>query len=98
MPRRVVFLPYGPLDRIRRLMSVDLDPIAFDHRIREELVRDLRGERSGRGRLGRRQIELEVFALPDILDRAVAERMERVGDRLALRVEDRRLERDEDTS
>ena len=42
-----------------------------------------------------RQIELEVLALPDVLDAAVAERVQRVGDGLALRIEHRRLQRDE---
>ena len=48
-------------------------------------------------RLGRRQIELEVLALPHVFDAVVAERVERLGDRAALRIEHRWLQRDEDS-
>src|SRR5437867_7127892 len=77
--------------------SVNLYAIAFDHRVRQQLVRDFGGERSRLRRLGRREIQLEVLALPHILDGAVAERMQRIGDRAALRIEHGRLERYEDT-
>ena len=74
----------------------NLDAVALDHRVGQQLVGDLGRERPGLRRLGRREIELEVLALPHVRDAAVAERMQRVGDGPALRVEHRRLERDED--
>ena len=40
------------------------------------------------------QLQLEVFPLPDILDTAVAQRVQRVRNRLSLRVEHRRFQRD----
>ena len=80
-----------------RSFPVDLDPITLDHRIREQLVGDLGGQRArllgGRGR----ELELEVLALADVADARVAQRVQRVGDRLALRIEDRRLQCDEDS-
>ena len=42
-----------------------------------------------------RDLELEVFALADVADAGVAQRVQRIGDGLPLRVEDRRLQRDE---
>ena len=57
------------------------------------LVGHFRGQRAApRAASARREIELEILALPDVLDAAVAERMQRVGDRPALRVEHRRLQ------
>src|SRR5262249_55781430 len=44
--------------------------------------------------LARRQVELEVLALPHVLDRAVAERVQRVRDGSSLRIEHRWLQRD----
>src|SRR5262245_41528204 len=76
-------------------MSVDLDAITFDDRVGEHAVGDLGGEPACFGRFRSREIELEVLALPHVLDRAVAERLERVGDRPALRVEHGWLQRDE---
>src|SRR6266508_1764456 len=76
-------------------MSVDLDAITFDDGIGEHLVGNLRRQRARLRRLGGREIELEVLALPHVLDVAVAERMQRVGNRFALRSEDGRLQRDE---
>ena len=48
-------------------------------------------------RAARVDVELEVLALPDVLHRAVAERVQRFGDGRALRIEDRRLEGHEHT-
>src|SRR5437764_8710951 len=45
--------------------SVHFNPIAFNHRVCQQLVGEFRGERLGLRRFGRRQIELEVFPLPD---------------------------------
>src|ERR1035437_7405669 len=80
------------------IRSVNFNAITLDHRIREQLVGHLGGERPGLHRLGGGEVELEILALAHVFDLAVAERVQRVGDRLALRVEDRRFERDEDTS
>src|SRR5207253_9023416 len=76
---------------------LDFDPIALDDRVREQLVGDFGRQHLGLRRFGRRQVELEVLALPNVLDAAVAERMQRVDDGPALRVEDGRLEGDKDT-
>ena len=52
-------------------MSVDLDAITFDDRIREQLVGDFGGERAAPAAASvGREIELEVLALPDVLDAA----------------------------
>src|SRR5476649_2220467 len=75
--------------------SVHLDAIAFDHRIGQKLVGDFGGQRLRLRGFRRREIELEILALPDVFNPVVAERMQRVGDGLALRVEHRLLERDE---
>src|SRR3954462_3434486 len=74
--------------------SIDFDAIAFYHRVRQQLVGDFGRQPSRLRGFGRLQIELEVLALAHVLDAAVPERMERVGDRLALRAEDQRLQRD----
>src|SRR5262249_6196632 len=44
------------------------------------------------------EIELEVLSLPDIGDRAVPERVQRFSNRMTLRIEDGRFQRDEHTS
>src|SRR4029453_4112385 len=77
-------------------MSVHLDAITFDDRIRQNLVRDLRSQRFRGTRLGCGQIELEVFALPDIGYAVVTERVQGVRNHLALGIEDGWLERDKD--
>src|SRR5580704_9710871 len=76
--------------------SVHFDSIAFNHRVREELVGNLRGERPRLRGFRRRQIQLEVLPLPHVLDAGVAERMERVGNRSSLRIEHGWLQCDED--
>src|SRR5262249_29138443 len=48
-------------------------------------------------RVGFGQIDLDVFALPHVVDAAKAQVRQRVLDRLALRVEDTGLKRDPDT-
>src|SRR5207344_1266970 len=79
------------------VMSVHLDAIALNHRVGEQLVSHF-GRHDPRLRgLRRREIELEVLPLADVLDAAVAERMQRVGDGLSLRIEHGRFERDEHT-
>src|SRR5688500_15970878 len=82
---------------IPNFMSVNLDAVALDHGIRQHLVGDFGGERACLGGLSRRQVELEVLSLTHVGDRGVAERLQRVGDRLALRIEHRRLQCDVDT-
>src|SRR6266852_1750098 len=75
------------------MASANLDAITFDHRIREQLVGDLCGQRLRLGSLRRCQIKLEILALPNVLDAVVAQRMERVRNRAALRIEHRWLQR-----
>ena len=43
------------------------------------------------------ELELEILALPNVADAGVAHRVQRVGDGLTLRVEDRRFQGDEDS-
>src|SRR5262249_19196359 len=84
--------------RVLLYWLLDLDAVALNHRIRQQLVRHFGCQRA-RLLLGRRiQFELEVFALADITDPTVSHRMQRVGDGLTLRVEHRWLQRDEDSS
>src|SRR6185436_9575832 len=73
----------------------NLNPVAFDHGVREQFVGHLGGEGPGLGDLRRRKIQLEIFPLPYVVDARVPERMERLGNRPALRIEHRRLQRDE---
>ena len=75
----------------------DLDAIALDDRIGQQLVGGFRRERARLVRYAALDLELEVLALPDVLHRRVAERVQRVGDGCALRIEHRRLESDEHT-
>src|SRR5215204_4758986 len=75
--------------------SADLNAVTLDNRIRQQLVSNFGRHRA---RLVTRiggELELEVLALPHILDPAVAERVQGVDDRLAPRIEHRRLQRDE---
>ena len=73
----------------------DLDAIAFDDRIRQQLVRRFRCELACVFRPVRVDVELEVLPLADILHGGVSKRVKRVGDGFSLRVEDRWLESDE---
>src|SRR4029077_1181435 len=77
--------------------SVHLDAVALDHRVGEDLVRDVGGELLGLRPLGRRQIELEVLALPHVRDVQIAERLQRIDDRPALGIEHRWLQSDKHT-
>src|SRR3990167_6584166 len=85
---------YSPASSVdsRPRASVHFNPVALNHRVGQQLVGDFRSERPGLRRFGRRQIELEGFPLPDD---GVAERMQGVGDGLALRIEHRWFERHE---
>src|SRR5688500_19215996 len=79
----------------KRMVSADLNAITLDYRIRQQLVGNFRRHRPCFvSRLGR-QLELEIFTLADVFDPAVPERVQCVDDRLALRIEYRRLQRDE---
>ena len=72
-------------------------PVLFDDRVREHVVRD--GLYFALGRLARQAVrkrDLEIFALPHCRDRGMAEAVQCGADRLALRVEDRGLQGDED--
>src|SRR5438552_2662714 len=100
MPNRIrdpfqrLALP-GPPDRPDPRASLDLNPIALDHRICEHFGGDFRGQRARLARFGGREVELEVLALPHVLDASVAERLQGVGNRAALGIEHRRLQRHE---
>src|SRR5215208_4706141 len=73
----------------------DFHPVTFNHWVREELIGDLGRERARLvGRLGR-ELELEVLALTHVADARVPHRVQGVGNRVPLRVEHRRLQRDE---
>src|SRR5688572_24021751 len=74
---------------------VDLYAITLDHRIGQQLVRDLRGQRTRLIGGLRLHFDLEELALPHVADAGVAHRVKRVGDGLPLGVEDGRLECDE---
>src|SRR5262245_35663694 len=73
--------------------SVDLDAVAFDHRVGEQLIGDLARERPRMRGVGGREIELEVLPLPDVLDARITHGEQCVGYRPSLRVEHRRLQR-----
>src|SRR5688572_29231940 len=75
--------------------SANLNAITFDHRIRQQLIRDCRRHRSRAVRRIRGELELEILALPDILYPAVPQRVQGVDDGLSLRVEHRWLQRHE---
>src|SRR5262245_30224477 len=77
-------------------MSVHLDAITLDDRIRQKLVRDLCSQRLGDTSFGRGKVELEVFALPDVGYAVISQRVQSVCNHLALRIEDGWLECDED--
>ncbi len=71
--------------RCRISWSVNLDAITLDDGVGQHFVGHLSGQRLRPGRgVGGRQIELEVLALTDVGDTVVAERVQRVGDGLAL--------------
>src|SRR5205823_7894372 len=76
-------------------MSTHLDPIALDDRVCQQFIGNLGGERLGLRGFRRCEIELEVLALTDVFNAVVSERMERFGNRAALWIEYRWLERDE---
>src|SRR3954462_11708218 len=71
------------------------DAIGFDHRVGQHLVGDFGRELPRLGRFAGGEIELEVFALADVGDRPVSQRVEGFRDRAALRIEHRRFQRDE---
>src|SRR5258708_660220 len=77
----------------RRPSSLRLHPIALDHRVREHLARDLFD--GGPRRLGVRGVEgdLEELSLADVRHPRVAQGAQGVVNGLALRIEDRFLER-----
>src|SRR5438046_10584280 len=76
-------------------LLVHLDPIAFDDRVRQHFVGNLGGQRPRLTGFAGGEIELEVLSLTDIFDRTVAERMQCIGNRPALRIEHRWLPGDE---
>src|SRR4029077_12216666 len=76
--------------------SPDLDRVVLDDRVGEELPAHLLDPRSGGRRIGVGKVELDQFALADLADIGEAEPFQRIADRLALRVEDPRLQADMD--
>src|SRR4029453_795119 len=67
-------------------------------RIREPFIGAFGGERPRLiGRL-RSEFELKVLALADVADPGIPHRVQRVGDRVALRIKNRGFERDKDSS
>src|SRR3954451_18008340 len=67
--------------------SVDFHPIALDNGVRKELVRHFGRQGLGVGRIRRREVELEVLALPYVLAGSITHRVQGVGISLPLRIE-----------
>src|SRR5687767_1659246 len=88
-------LTLGPVAGCDRLLF-NLDPITLDHGVRQDLVGDVRRQLAGLVGGGGVDLELEVLALADVADAGVAHRMEGLGNRPPLGIEDGRLERNED--
>ena len=88
----------GELHRRLRLgLGRQLDAEALDDRIRQHAFATFGGQRLAFGGRVHVQVELEVLALPDVGHRVVAQRVQRLDDGAALRIEDRGLESDEHT-
>src|SRR6185436_12215128 len=76
----------------------ELDLETLDHGVREDAIRDFSRELFGGRLILHREVDLEELALADVRHVAVAQRMEGLDDRVALGIEDGRLEGDENTS
>src|SRR6185312_9285462 len=74
-------------DRIMQRSPDDLDAVAFDHGVGEELLAHLLQLGTGLAFAGGAQFELDHLALANFADALEAERAEGVADRIALRVE-----------
>ena len=86
---------YGEFELLA-LSALELDLIALDHRIREELAAHLLERGAGALAIGLGEVEVDHFALAHRVDAVKAERAQRVRDRLALRIEHAVLEHDMD--
>src|SRR6266851_2934590 len=80
----------------RTARFVNFNAITLNDRIREQLVGHFGRKRLRLRGLRRRQVELEVLALPHVLNPAIAQRMQRLGDGAPLWIEDRRFQSNED--
>src|SRR5688500_19565570 len=79
----------------KRMVSADLNAITLDYRIRQQLVGNFRRHRPCFvSRLGR-QLDLEIFNLADVLDRAVPERRHCAAEHLPSGIAYRRPPHDE---
>src|SRR3972149_3582486 len=78
------------------LSRLELIGVVLDDGVGEELLAHALHFGAGAFRIALGHLDLDIFTLAHIANRAEAERMERAGDRLALRVEHARLQRDGD--
>src|SRR5690348_6766929 len=74
--------------------ALDVDPIAFDDRVGQQLAAHGVDRLAGAGGVGLGEIEIDDLALADLIDAAEAQGCQRAADRLALRVEDASLRHD----
>src|SRR3990170_2828178 len=78
------------------LSCLEFVSVILDDGVGEELLAHVLYFGAGARRIALGHLDLDIFTLAHIANRAEAERMERAGDRLALRVEHPRLQRDGD--
>ena len=98
-PRRLGLASFGCSAMVATIgcvvrSSANLNSIALDNRICQQLVRNLRPS-TVRRRSNRPPPPARKCCLANVLHSTVAERMQRVDDGLSLRIEHRRLQRDE---
>src|SRR5665213_3551756 len=74
----------------------DLDAVALDHRVGQELAAHLVERGAGAGFVGLGEVEVDDFALAHLADAGKAQTRQRMRDRLALRVEHAGLGHDVD--
>ena len=75
------------------LSRLEFISVVLDDGVGEELLAHALYFGAGARRIALGHLDLDIFTLAHIANRAEAERMERAGDRLALRVEHARLHR-----
>src|SRR5438045_3809154 len=76
--------------------SPDFDRVILDDRVGEKLPAHLFDPRAGGGRIGIGELEFDQLALTHFAYIGKAKPLQRIADRLALRVEDAGLEADMD--
>src|SRR5437773_2681611 len=76
--------------------SPDLDRVVFDHRVGEQLPAHVFDPGARHRRIGIGQVQLDQLALPDLADAIKTQPLQGVAERLALRVENPRLQADMD--